>query len=365
MFFRWQIPELMRHLYEYEPVNYIPTSPQIGWGHEEAMRYGDSHYWGVWWGMEPFEIYNKKVPRFMSEYGFQSLPDISTLSKITDTLSLSSLKLKNHQKHPTGFQTIDEYMKRDFKVPEKFEDYVYVSQLLQAEGMQTAIEAHRRAKPYCMGTLYWQFNDCWPGITWSSIDYYGKPKASYYRVKELYENIIISVVKENGKYNVYIVSDSNKDLKYELSLHLMDFNGKILNNKSMKVKVAANSSRIYASVDSSFLGKVDTTNTVLVCILTKGHLFCTEKIFCFAKPKNQNLQTTDVKVRVGFGDIHVSSDKMVKNVYLKQEGVIFSDNYFDLFPGETKRISYVIPDPNWKYVPLNITTLNDVMNRNH
>lgn len=314
--------------------NYISTTPQIGWGHEEAMRYGDSHYWGVWWGMEPFEIYNKKVPRFMSEYGFQSLPDISTLEKITDTLSLSSLKLKNHQKYPTGFQTIDEYMKRDFKVPAKFEDYVYVSQLLQAEGMQTAIEAHRRAKPNCMGTLYWQFNDCWPGVTWSSIDYYGTPKALYYQAKELYNNVLISVIKENEKYNVYIISDSLQSLKDRLELKLIDFNGKVLADTSVDVTVPASSSVIYATLDKNFLDKIDTTNTVLVCSFMNR-----KKLFYFAKPKNLKLSKTNVAildVRLKDNAILISTDVLAKNVYLQMKGATFNDNYFDLLPGKQK-----------------------------
>jgi beta-galactosidase/beta-glucuronidase len=58
-------------------------------------------------------------------------------------------------------------MKRDYNAPKNFEDFVYVSQLLQAEGMRTGFEAHRRNKPYCMGTLYWQLNDVWPVASWS------------------------------------------------------------------------------------------------------------------------------------------------------------------------------------------------------
>ncbi len=337
-------------------INYIPTSPQIGWGHKEAMRFGDSHYWGVWWGMEPFEIYNKKVPRFMSEYGFQSLPDMETLNKITDTLSLTSLKLKNHQKHPTGFQTIDEYMKRDFKVPTDFADYVYTSQLLQAEGMQIAIEAHRRHKPDCMGTLYWQFNDCWPGITWSSIDFYGKPKALYYRAKELYDNILISVIKESGKYNIYIVSDSLKELKGKLQMELMDFNGKVLADKTTDVTVPANSSAIYATLDNDFLNRIDTANTLLECSFMGR-----KKLFYFTKPKNLNLPKAKVEVQLQEDNtLLLKTDKLAKNVYLQMQGATFSGNYFDMLPGEIKTVKWA----GKKEGELTITTLGDVTFRN-
>jgi len=114
----------------------------------------------------------------MSEYGFQGFPDYSTIRKFTapEDRSLTSGVMKTHQKHPTGFETIDEYLLRDYKKPKNFESYAYVSQLLQARGMISAIEAHRRAKPRCMGTMYWQLNDCWPVVSWSSRDYYGKKR---------------------------------------------------------------------------------------------------------------------------------------------------------------------------------------------
>jgi len=133
------------------------------------------HYWGVWWGEEPFEIYEDKIGRFMSEYGFQGFPPNSTINKVThpEERNLTSVALLNHQKHPRGMELIQTYMGRQYKIPENFEHFGYVSQLVQGYGMLTAIEAHRRNKPWCMGTLYWQLNDCWPVISWSGLDYYG------------------------------------------------------------------------------------------------------------------------------------------------------------------------------------------------
>jgi len=104
----------------------------------------------------------------MSEYGFQGMPNGKTIQSFGNDLDLNwdSTAIQNHQKHPTGYQTIQEYMARDYKVPTSLEDFAYVSQLLQAEGMKIALEAHRSARPYCMGSLYWQLNDCWPVTSW-------------------------------------------------------------------------------------------------------------------------------------------------------------------------------------------------------
>ncbi|WP_409516688.1 MULTISPECIES: glycoside hydrolase family 2 protein [unclassified Empedobacter] len=182
------IPNVLDSILPKSENRYWPSSPSIGWGRKESLTQGDSHYWGVWWGMEPFETYEKKVPRFASEYGFQGMPTLKTVKSMfseKDTLSKNSAIILAHQKHPKGWETINEYMQRDYVVPTDFVQYNYVSQLLQARGIQLAIEAHRRAKPYNMGSLYWQLNDVWPVTSWSSLDKLGNWKALHYQVKEV------------------------------------------------------------------------------------------------------------------------------------------------------------------------------------
>ena len=171
---------------------YITTSPLYGWGHPECVTHGDSHYWGVWWGEEPFEAYGPKTGRFMSEYGFQSYPAFATVERYCppDQRHLDSPAMRSHQKHLRGRQIIDNAMKEYYGVDAaklNVEDYCYLSQVLQAWGVGYGIYQHLTRQPHCMGTLYWQLNDCWPVASWSSIDYYGNWKALHYRVKALYD----------------------------------------------------------------------------------------------------------------------------------------------------------------------------------
>jgi beta-mannosidase len=201
-------------------VPYISSSPEIGWGHKESMTKGDSHYWGVWWGIERFDTLEKKVPRFMSEYGFQGFPDTSTINKFTDDEDryLFSDVLKTHQKHPTGYETLTKYMEMYGLKTSDYNQYIKNTQTLQTLCLKTAIEAQRRAKPYCMGTLLWQFNDCNPVVSWSLIDYYGMPKPSLEAVKRLYDDIIIIPVEENGVIKIFIVNDRNETVYGKLTL---------------------------------------------------------------------------------------------------------------------------------------------------
>lgn len=178
---------------KYDPLQrgYITSSPLYGWGHPECVTHGDSHYWGVWWGELPFEIYKEKTGRFMSEYGFQSYPEWSTICRFCpeDQRTIDSPTMLKHQKHGRGIQIIDKAMQQYYGFDSKslsLEDYCYVSQLLQAWGMGYGILQHLLAQPHCMGTLYWQLNDCWPVASWSSIDFYGNWKAMHYRARDLF-----------------------------------------------------------------------------------------------------------------------------------------------------------------------------------
>lgn len=331
------IPNTLDSLVSKEKNIYWSSSPSIGWGRKESMTQGDSHYWGVWWGKEPFEIYKTKVPRFMSEYGFQGMPNIETLRKVVNAtdLNFNSDALKNHQKHPIGNETIREYMQRDFQIPDKFEDYIYVSQLLQAAGMKTAMEAHRRSKPYNMGTLYWQFNDCWPVISWSSLDYYGNWKAFHYQAKRSFENILLSVNEENESYKVYLVNDYFEKYSDKLTLELLSFDGKLLWNSAKNIDVAENSSSIVLEIPKADFSNFDLNQAVLNVSFKNE-----SSNYFFVKSKYLKLTEPEIKIiTIDELTLEISTNVLATNVFLISENeVFFEDNYFDLLPNEKRLI---------------------------
>jgi beta-mannosidase len=327
---------------------YIPSSPLTGWGRPESILSGDAHYWGVWWGKEPFSIYKKKTGRFMSEYGFQGFPPMESIEKFTlpEDRKLGSPVLLMHQKHPTGYETINEYMLRDYQPPKDFESYVYVSQLLQAEGIKIAIEAHRRAKPWCMGTLYWQLNDCWPVVSWSSRDYYGNEKALHYFVKNEYKTFLVSPVIIDKMLQVYIISDSVSDCNPILHLKLMDFSGQTYTDTSFTVQVPKNSSASYSKipVDQLIQGR-DLKQIVFTAQLTSGQNTLSQNYLYFNASKDLILgkpiiSRTVTRTPDGFV-VTLSANHLAKNVYLRNDVAgAFSDNFFDLLPGETHSVTF-------------------------
>lgn len=332
------LPDAVKKLDSKTP--YVYSSPMIGWGKKESLLGGDSHYWGVWWGMEPFEVYEKKVGRFMSEYGFQGMPNYLTLKHYGDSLDLNSSYIKSHQKHPTGYQTINTYMERDYNLSKDFSKYVYTSQLLQRDGMQIAIEAHRRNKPYCMGTLYWQWNDCWPVTSWSAIDYDYRPKAIYYATKKLYSNFCISVAKSKGQYQIYVISDSLKNINATIEIKLKDTKGKTLLTKTKSIIVKENSSEILENFSEEELKTFNKNEIYLNCNLIVNGKTIAHKNYFFVKPKELKLHKPNINITLTNSVIKITSDVFVKDLYLYDdlEDLQLSNNYFDVEPNETIEI---------------------------
>ena len=336
---------------------YWPSSPLFGWGYPLKSG-GDVHYWGVWHGQQPFENFNKSryIGRFMSEYGFQSCPEMSSIKKFTkpSDWDIHSEVMLLHQKHRIGYPVIDKYIKWYFNWPKDFEAYLYVSQVLQAYGIGTAIEAHRRAMPFCMGTLYWQLNDCYPVTSWSSIDYYGKWKALHYKAQGLYKPVLISPVVKDDNLKLFIVSDKLKSLPSTLSLKLFDFNGQLLKELKKPVIIEPNTSKVYLTLKTKdFLRGADPSNIVLRISLFNNNLEIATKNFFFVKPKHLNLQKpaiefSAVKIPGGF-QLTFTSNKLAKSVFLSTEDGkgFFTKNFFDLIPDIPVKLNYKTKDKNF------------------
>lgn len=324
---------------------YWPSSPSIGWGHKESLTEGDSHYWGVWWGEQAFEIYNEKVPRFASEYGFQGMPTLETTKAMFSRkpdLKLENPVIKAHQKHGRGWEIINNYMTRDYKVPTDFVKYNYVSQLLQARGMQIAIEAHRRNKPYNMGSLVWQHNDCWPVVSWSAIDYSGNWKALQYQLKRSFEPQIFSLEQKDDQYNLFLINDDFKKLQGNLDIKVMDVKGQTIFSSKKNIAVSENSStKVYNFNKEVFAGF--NKEKVLMKIEAKLPDKTISRILYFVPPKDLELLKPTIKIKkITPKEIQISSDILAKDVYLIGD-THFSDNFFDLLPNETKTIQLSKP----------------------
>lgn len=305
---------------------------------------GDSHYWGVWHGNHPISRYNTERSRFFSEYGFQSFPEYESVKIYAPEKrdhDINSEVMMSHQRGGSfANNRIKEYMLKSYNEPKDFEHFLYVGMILQGDAIKTAMEAHRRDMPYCMGSLFWQHNDCWPVASWASRDYYGRWKAQHYFAKKAYDMILVSPVVLNEKLTVHLVSDYLKAVNGKFLLKVMDMKGNVVYNKSMLLKTPINGSElVFESAISDILrGKSKNDVVIYTEFETKDKTYT--NIAYAAEQKDLNYQKANIswsakKVEGGY-DVTLKSDVFARGVFMSLSGInnFFEDNYFDLLPGK-------------------------------
>lgn len=347
------LPEVVE---AYAPgIDYWPSSPLVSLTDDEKQHAhpstteGDIHYWGVWHSVEPFENYNVHVGRFMSEYGFQSFPEYKSVRTYAEEedLALESGVMLAHQKNGAGNRLIKQYMDMYMHEPKDFPSFLYMSQVLQAEAMKTAIEAHRRRKPYCMGTLYWQMNDCWPVASWAGMDYLGRWKALQYYAKRSFSDVLISVdgTKEDTT-DIYLISDQLEAVKGTLQLRLIGFDGTVHREEEHEVTLAPNSGQQVLSLNQAeWLQELSPATTLLrLDLKQEGQADIVQEHY-FAPSKDIGLKLAQIQVKeVKENDtvyLVLESDVLAKQVWISSEAEgIFSDNFFDLIPGIPVKVKF-------------------------
>jgi beta-mannosidase len=326
---------------------YWPSSPSSDFSVASKKESGDLHYWGVWHGKEPFEEFQNNIGRFVSEYGLQSFPEFQTVKSYTvpEDWDIESEVMAAHQRSGYGNLRIRDYLEMYYNYPKNFESFLYASQVLQAYGIKQAIEAYRRSKPYCWGSLYWQLDDCWPVASWSGMDYFKRWKALHYMAKKAYQPVIISPVQNDEVVLIYLISDLLDPVEAELKVTIIDFGGRELFKESSEINAAANSSAMIKKVNIKEIINNGDENKILLKAEVTNDQFKTENILYFIQPKFLALEKADIKLAVESSDdgyeIILNSDKLAKDLYLStdEEG-FFSDNYFDLLPGEEVNVFF-------------------------
>jgi beta-mannosidase len=262
--FEEMLPKLIDNFDPTRP--YWPSSPSSGFISENLAQrssnnpnVGDAHYWAVWHGNMPFSSYRKFNTRFMSEFGFESFPSLRTIENFCpiDQYDFNSPIMENHQKNSAGNQKIMDYMDKRFSIPQDFENQIILSQITQAEAIEYGVEYWRqnRTDYHCMGSLYWQLNDCWPVASWSSLDYYGRWKALHYFAKRFYQPLFASVKEDPEQIEFWITNDLKKSCEVELEWKILNSEGNVLSKDVYSSTVLPCSSLKLDSVDVRSINK--------------------------------------------------------------------------------------------------------------
>jgi beta-mannosidase len=326
---------------------YWPSSPSADYeATSAAYESGDQHDWSIWHGKKSFVDYEKSHFRFVSEYGFQSFPEMRTVESYTeagDRTGIFTPVMLAHQKSPIGNALIHEYLLRDYPEPKDFASLLYVSQVLQAEGVKLGAEHLRCDRPRCMGSIFWQLNDCWPVASWSSIDSFGRWKALQYYARRFYAPLLVSPHLEDGQLAVTVVSDRTQPVTANLRVRLMAFDGTILHDQSMPVQIPALSSQIYlkAQLQQWLPAGTDAAKVFVAAELTVDGRRVSRNLIYLQPTKQVHLPVAPVTAEVlPEGDayrVHVTSAVLARSVCLSFGALDVepSDNYFDLLPGES------------------------------
>ncbi len=383
-------------------VTYRPSSP---WAFDDTPSdgvNGDDHYWGVWHGGDPIEAYFDHHVRFESEYGFQSFPEYeSVLIYNPDPRdhNIYSEVMMAHQNAGTyANHRIEEYMSRDYIVPQDFKTFLYVGQVLQADAVKMGMEAFRRDRPYCMGSIVWQINDCWPVASWSSRDYYGRWKALHYATRKAYDDILVSPrvkdIDSQATENIQVaalpgqedtgvrrsddialnrkvlelklVNDRRSKVRGNVRLQAMTLAGEVVYEEALSVTLPANDAvDVKTWYVTDIIGDHKSSDIIFYITYETGG----KTYYNIAYPerqKNMDFRHADIKTEVkptdGGYDVTFTTDIFARAVFAKIKGIdnFFSDNYFDLLPGQSHTISVSTDKPLDQFLSeLEVISLGD------
>ncbi len=343
---------------------YWPASPSSGGSFDNPNDpdRGDVHYWEVWHDNKPFTDYRNYYFRYLSEFGFQSFPSIRTIESFTlpEDRNVFSYVMEKHQRNASANGKIMNYMEQTFLYPNDLDTLIYASQLLQAEAIKYGVEHFRRNRGRCMGTVYWQLNDCWPVASWASIDYYGRWKALHYYARRFFAPLMVSCEEEGlltqsmnvnaepfdviKSIRLNVANESMTPRSGKVSWQLRNNEGTVLRESSENVSIDALSAvwldRVeldeaslyedYVSYQFEENGNVVSEGTVL---------FCPPKHFKFTDP--------ELTVTRGGDELIVSAARYAKGIEIRNDNddLILSDNFFDLNGGE-KRVKIIKGEPS-------------------
>jgi beta-mannosidase len=336
---------------------YWPSSASSGipFSEPNAQQRGDTHYWDVWHGRKPFTAYRQQFPRFMSEFGFQSLPPFKTIQVYAalEDQNMTSYVMEHHQRSGNGNTLMMSQMADNFRMPKDFQSLVYMSMVLQAEGIRYGVEHWRRNRQRVGGTLYWQLNDCWPVASWSSVDYFGRWKALHYAAKRFYAPLLLSVENESTRMSIHVTSDLTAAWDGMVRWSLQSLDGRILKKGKSTVHAEPLADTAIRTLDfSAEITDANRRSTVFACELWQGDELVSVLVSTFVPDKHLSLAKPELRVDVSLVDqtltFDLSSDTLARFVELSLEGadVVFTDNYFDLPAGLGLRVTAPIP-PGW------------------
>jgi beta-mannosidase len=286
----------------------------------------------------------------MSEFGFQAFPPMETINFYAskEEQNLTSYVMELHQKNKSGNRLIINQMADNYRIPSSFAKLMYASQVLQAEGIRYGVEHWRRNKNRTSGILYWQLNDCWPVASWSSIDYFGRWKALHYAAKKFYSPVLLSLYDHDDVVEIYMTSDLQREWRGEVRWQITTTVGEVKEKGQFPVSIAADQS-VPVKTKSVSLSNDEKFDTVFIAELYEAERLISTQIVTFVPNKHLRLTNPDLSHEITVDGVDlticVSATNLARFVEVKLTGIdiVFSDNFFDIPPNESRAIACQLP----------------------
>ncbi|OIW25685.1 beta-mannosidase precursor [Coniochaeta ligniaria NRRL 30616] len=355
-------------------VPYHPSSPWGGKGTEDRTV-GDIHQWNVWHGsQEKYQLWDKLVGRFVSEFGMLGLPAAKSISRfVTDPAQRypQSAVLDSHNKADGSERRLALYVMENIRVDSMdLDSWVYATQLVQAECLGFAVRSCRRqwkgpGREYCGGQLVWQLNDCWPCASWSLVDFYGEQKLAYYATKRDSASLALGILRSTPElkgltsppppvlgpphdlapkhhiFDVWAVNGTLQDVDVQIEVRLYDIASGVLREERRLDNQALLSNRTTELLEDV---SVDEKTAVQAIMRNVGDGRVIARASDWPQPlKYVGLAASpDVSLSVLDGKVELRATAPVKGVqvYLSQHerNVSWEDNGVDVFPDDVYTI---------------------------
>ncbi|WP_117209057.1 glycoside hydrolase family 2 protein [Allorhizocola rhizosphaerae] len=229
-FYHDLLPRLVGELDPSRP--YWPGSPYSGDPSLDVKdpSLGTVHIWTVW-VTHDYTHYATYTPRFVAEFGFQGPPTWATLR---DSVTAPELTPdSSHQKAIDGQAKLLSGLQGHLPRPSTFDDWHYYTQLNQARAVSFGIQRFRALMPYCMGTIVWQLNDCWPVTSWAAVDGAGRRKPLWYELRRAYADRLITF-QDN---ELVLVNDSALPWRDTLVTTQHTIHGEVLTTQEVPISI--------------------------------------------------------------------------------------------------------------------------------
>jgi len=356
--YEYILPKVLKEL---DPQTfYWPASPSSGGGFDDPNGFdrGDVHYWDVWHGNVPFTDYRRYYFRYLSEFGFQSFPSVETVKTfaLPEDCNPFSYVMEKHQRNNAANGKIMNYLYQTYLYPTSFDAFVYASQLLQADAIRYGVEHFRRNRGRCMGAVYWQLNDCWPVISWASIDYCGRWKALHYAAKRFFRPLTLSCAEEglltqNPNINFERYEYEENALKkgmrlcvenetmlshtVEVTWQLRRADASVIRQGRETVTVEPLSSKWLEYED---FADADTFGDYIAYQMTENGVPAASGTALFCAPKHFRFADPQLALRVEGDEIVVTAAAYARSVQIlnADDTLKLSDNFFDMNAGKTR-----------------------------